>query len=58
MEINFTDYLADIRIKHAIQLLEQNKLSVSELAEKCGYSDPLYFSRVFKKITGVSPSKY
>ena len=58
MQTNFTNYLADIRIKHATQLLQQNKLPVAELAEKCGYSDPLYFSKVFKKITGVSPSKY
>lgn len=58
MQTNFTDYLAEIRIKHATDLLQQNKLSVSELAEKCGYADPLYFSKVFKKITGVSPSKY
>lgn len=58
MQTNFTDYLAEIRIKHATDLLQQNKLSVTELAERCGYSDPLYFSKVFKKITGVSPSKY
>ena len=58
MQISFTDYLAEIRIKHAIELLQHNKLSVTELAEKCGYIDPLYFSKVFKKITGVSPSKY
>ena len=58
MQTNFTDYLSEIRVKHATELLQQNKLSVTELAEKCGYSDPLYFSKVFKKITGVSPSKY
>ena len=58
MQINFTDYLTEIRIKHAVEILEKNKLSVAELAEKCGYTDPLYFSKVFKKITGFSPSKY
>ena len=58
MQTNFTDYLSEIRIKHAMEILEKNKLSVAELAEKCGYTDPLYFSKVFKKIAGVSPSKY
>ena len=32
--------------------------SVSQIAEACGFSDPLYFSRVFKKYFGVSPSEY
>ena len=58
MQTNFTDYLAEIRINRAMELLRQNKCSVAELAEKCGYADPLYFSKVFKKITGFSPSKY
>ncbi len=58
MQKTFTDYLAEIRIAHAVELLKQNKISVVELAEKCGYSDPLYFSKVFKRITGISPSKY
>ena len=58
MQMNFTDYLTEIRINHAMEILKKNKLSVAELAEKCGYADPLYFSKVFKKITGVSPSKY
>lgn len=54
----FTDYLAKIRVEHAVEMLKHSKLPVAELAEKCGYSDPLYFSKVFKHITGVSPSKY
>ena len=32
--------------------------TVSQLAEACGFADPLYFSRVFKKYFGVSPSEY
>ena len=55
---NFTDYLAKIRVEHAIKLHESENLSVAELAARCGYTDPFYFSKVFKRITGVSPSKY
>lgn len=58
MEANFTDYLAKVRIENAVKMLEKEKLSVAELAGRCGFSDPFYFSKVFKRITGVSPSKY
>lgn len=58
MEINFTDYLTKVRIEKAMEMLEKKKCSVGELARKCGFSDPFYFSKVFKKITGVPPSRY
>ena len=35
-----------------------SEYTVSQLAEACGFADPLYFSRVFKKYFGVSPSEY
>ena len=57
-QTTFTDHLAKIRIEHAVEMLKHSKLPVAELAEQCGYSDPLYFSKVFKHITGVAPSKY
>ena len=58
MGINFTEYLAKIRIERATELLTKEKISVAELATRCGFSDSFYFSKVFKRITGVSPSKY
>ena len=58
MPLKFTEYLAKIRIEYAVKLIENQKLSVSELASKCGFTDPFYFSKIFKKITGTSPSKY
>lgn len=58
MGVNFTEYLTKVRIEHAIDLLCRKGLSVAEIAVRCGYSDPFYFSKVFKRITGVSPSKY
>jgi len=50
------DYLTHYRIAYARQLLLAGGLSVSEVAYKSGFSDPKYFSRIFKKVEGVSPS--
>ncbi|MEK9196754.1 helix-turn-helix transcriptional regulator [Ureibacillus sp. FSL E2-3493] len=50
-------YLTEIRIRRAKVLL-QSGYSVAEVAEKVGYVDHFYFSRVFKKQTGMSPSKF
>ena len=54
------EFLTKIRIEHALRLIDiyQNKISINELSEKCGYSDATYFSKRFKAITGVSPKKY
>lgn len=55
-----TEFLSDIRIRHARYLIDVygSKLPLSEIAEKCGYTDYIYFSRKFKQITGISPQKY
>ena len=58
MSAKFSEYLNRIRIEHAVTLIEQGAYSVKELAEKCGFSDPLYFSKVFKQLKGKSPSNY
>ena len=52
------NFLQEIRIKRAIQLMETRNFSIAEVAYKVGYADPKYFSRSFKKITGKSPSEY
>ncbi len=54
----FIDYLTDLRINKAKDLLRQTDLSVKEISIKLGYSDPNYFSRIFKRITGRTPSEY
>lgn len=56
--VKFTEYLNELRISHAKALMDEKKLSVSEVALKCGFSDPLYFSKVFKKSIGMTPSEY
>ena len=55
-----TDFLTKIRISHACYMIDtyKNSLSLSEIAEKCGYTDYVYFSRRFKQIAGISPRKY
>lgn len=58
MGVNFTEYLAKLRVEKAAELLEQEHLPIAEVARKCGFSDPFYFSKVFKRFTAVSPSKY
>lgn len=52
------DYLNQTRITRASNLLLQSSLPMSRISEMCGYKDPLYFSRSFKKTNGVSPSAF
>jgi two-component system response regulator YesN len=54
----FRDYLANIRIDRAKELLRTTNLKCSEVAYRCGYSDPHYFSSAFKKFTGIPPQKF
>lgn len=51
-------FLNDLRISHAKEILLTENLTISEVATLVGYSNPLYFSRAFKKSTGTSPSSY
>jgi AraC family transcriptional regulator, arabinose operon regulatory protein len=51
-------YLSDIRINKAKELLKNGTFNISETAEFVGYDNPLYFSRIFKKNVGMSPSEY
>ncbi|MCL2180094.1 MAG: AraC family transcriptional regulator [Treponema sp.] len=51
-------YLTEFRIRQAIHLLEKRKGSVKEIALAVGIEDPLYFSTLFKQVTGRSPKNY
>lgn len=55
--IGLADYLHKLRIKKATQLLQDNNLSISEIAIKVGYNNTLTMNRAFKKFEGVSPSQ-
>ncbi len=58
MGMSPTKYIIKLRIEHAITLLESTNLSIEEVGESCGYPDINFFSRMFKKHVGISPSSY
>ena len=51
-------YLSDIRLRRSEELLSATDMPISEISYSVGFSDPLYFSRIFKKRYGTSPSEY
>lgn len=53
-----SEYTHSQRIKTAIYLLTESQLTVNEISEYVGYSDVSYFYRIFRRLTGVSPSDY
>jgi two-component system, response regulator YesN len=54
----FIDYLTSLRIGRAKELIVQGGYSQKEICYLVGYNDPNYFSRVFKKVTGLTPTEY
>lgn len=56
--ISYSEHLRNLRIKYAVSLLEHGIDSVKNVALLSGFTDPLYFSTVFKKTVGVSPKDY
>ncbi|MBB6694585.1 response regulator [Cohnella xylanilytica] len=55
---NLSDFLGRIRIERAKLLLGNPALKIAEIAEMVGFSDEKYFSKVFKKLEGVSPNQF
>ena len=55
---NFVEYVTGVRMDQAKKLLLQGKNSIKQICAEIGYSDPNYFSRIFKKYEGVTPSEY
>lgn len=53
-----TEYVTQTRIKQALLLLNSTKQSIRDVANQCGFDDINYFSRIFKKYQGISPSSY
>lgn len=52
------DYIQKVRLQKAKKLLVSTELSISDIAEKTGFSSQSYFTKVFKKQNGISPSNY
>jgi two-component system response regulator YesN len=55
---NFIDYITMARMQKAKDLLRDHTLSIKEVSGSSGYSDPNYFSKLFKKIMGLTPTEY
>lgn len=51
-------YILQVKIDHAKKLLAKREKNIGEVAEACGFLDVAYFSRTFKKITGITPTAY
>lgn len=58
MELNFNSYLNRIRIEKSKQFLLSEKVKLVDVAGMVGFEDQSYFSKVFKKLTGVTPGKF
>ncbi len=58
MNISYSEYLRNIRMKYAVSLFDHGIDSVKNVAYLSGFKDPFYFSSVFKKTIGVSPKEY
>lgn len=51
-------YITNTRLSHARQMLSESAHNISEIAQMCGYPDPLYFSRLFRSRFGCSPKEF
>ena len=56
--VTIAEYANQIRARRAAALLEEQDLSITEIAQLCGFSDVYYFSKTFKRVMGSSPSRY
>lgn len=56
--VGFQDYLTEIRIKKAKEILRKSDLSIAEICGQIGYKDLRHFAKTFKKATGLSPGGY
>lgn len=56
--ISLWTYLCKTRVGHALEELKSSDKTILEIATSCGFNNPSNFNRIFKKITGVTPSEY
>lgn len=55
---SFTDYLTDLRIEKSMFMLEKTQKSIKDISLELGYNDSNYFCKIFKRITGLTPTEY
>ncbi len=58
MNTNANDFVLTIRLEHASNMLKNSNMSISQVCQDCGIDSPSYFSLLFKKRYGISPSDY
>lgn len=58
LQTNFVDYLTGVRLARAEELLQSQEIPVKEIAQAVGFSDANYFSRIFRKYKGVTPTEF
>ena len=56
--LTYTQYLTELRIGKAKDLLKSDSMSLAEISEAVGFNDYFYFIKKFKKAVGVTPGKY
>ena len=56
--VNISEYIINIRMESAKELLQNSNLKIYEIANRIGYQDDKYFRKVFKKLIGVTPNEY
>lgn len=56
--VTIQDYLISFRINKAKEMMKDKQLSIGDISRSVGYDNPLIFSKIFKKVNGMSPSKY
>ena len=58
MNRTVSDYIAEVKIEHAKELIDSGQFLIYEIADQLGFENAYYFSKVFKKVTGMSPKNY
>ncbi|PTN07632.1 hybrid sensor histidine kinase/response regulator transcription factor [Mangrovibacterium marinum] len=57
-DLNITDFINSYKLKKAVSLIKEGKLPIADVAFKAGFNDPKYFSRIFKKFYGMTPTEF
>jgi two-component system, response regulator YesN len=55
---SFIDFLTELRLEKSMKLLANQSMSIKEICQEIGYNDPNYYCKVFKKLTGMTPTEY
>lgn len=58
MNRTVSDYIAEVKIEHAKELIDSGQYLIYEISDQLGFENAYYFSKVFKKVTGMSPKNY